>query len=54
MNDQENGIIDPHRDEWRVEEQTHDWIRVASATILLISALAAIFKRWDDENKRRY
>ena len=50
----ENRIIDPHRDEWRIEEETHNWIRAASAAILLISALAAIFKRWDDENKRRY
>ena len=52
--DNENRIIDPHRDEWLIEGNTHDWIKAASAVILLISALAAIFRRWDDESKRRY
>ena len=54
MNDKENRIIDPNRDKWRNEEQTHDWIEAATAAILLISAIASIIKRSSDEDGRRY
>ena len=53
MNDKENGLIDPHRNDWLLEEQSHDWIKAASALILLISAIAAILKHSsEDENWR--
>ncbi len=54
MNDKENEIIDPHRDEWLIEEQTHDWIKAATAAILLISAIAALLKHSTDEDDWRY
>ncbi len=50
----ENRIIDPHRDDWMIEDTTHDWIKAASAAILLISAIAAIIKRYEDSENRRY
>ena len=54
MNDKENGLIDPHRDDWLLEEQAHDWIEAATAVILLISSIAAIIKHSSDEDDRRY
>lgn len=54
MNDKENEIIDPHRDEWLIEEQTHDWIKAATAAILLISAIAALLKHSTDDENWRY
>ncbi len=53
MNDKENGIIDPHRDDWLLEEQSHDWIKAASTLILLISAIAAILRHSSDEENWR-
>lgn len=47
-------LIDPHRDDFLMEDRTHDWIRAASAAILLISAIAAIIKRYEDSDNRRY
>ena len=52
--DNENRIIDLHRDDWMIEDNTNDWTKALTAVILLISALAAIIKRNNDENDRRY
>ena len=36
-----------------IEDTTHDWIKAASALILLISAIAAILKHSSDEENWR-
>ena len=52
--DNENRIIDPHRDDWTNEDNANDWMKAAAAAILLISVLAAIIERNNDEEVRRY
>ena len=53
MTDKENGLVDPHRNDWLLEEQSHDWIKAASALILLISAIAAILRHSSNEDNWR-
>lgn len=53
MDDYENRLIDPHRDDFLPVDHTQDWIKAATAAILLISAIAAIIKHNTDEEDWR-
>ena len=53
-NDNENRIIDPRRDDYLAVDHTQDWIKAATAAILLISAIAALLKHSTDEDDWRY
>ena len=51
--DNDNRIIDPHRNDLPATDHTNDWIKAATAVILLISAITAIIKHSTDEEDWR-
>ena len=51
--DHNSNIIDPHRNDFLAVDHTQDWIKAATAAILLISAIAAIIKHNSDEDNWR-
>ena len=49
--DHNSNIVDPHRNDFLAVDHTQDWIKAATAAILLISAIAAIISHNADDEK---